>query len=73
LIDAANFDGDLWGKENLLKSVKEFTCCPAEQMIRNILLYRRRFVGLANQLDDISVITVKVGKENQKCDCEEHS
>jgi sigma-B regulation protein RsbU (phosphoserine phosphatase) len=73
LIDAANFDGDLWGKENLLKTAKEFTCCSAEQMIRNILLYRRRFVGLANQLDDISVITVKVGKENQQCDCEEHS
>jgi sigma-B regulation protein RsbU (phosphoserine phosphatase) len=73
LIDAANFDGDLWGKENLLKTAKEFTCCSAEQMIRNILLYRRRFVGLANQLDDISVITVKVGKENQQCDCKKHS
>jgi len=73
LIDAANFDGDLWGKENLLKTAKEFTCCPAEQMIRNILLYRRRFVGLANQLDDISVIVVKIGKENKQCVCEEHS
>jgi len=66
LIDAANFDGDLWGKDNLLKTAKEFTCCSAEQMIRNILLYRRRFVGLANQLDDISVIVVKVDKGNQK-------
>jgi serine phosphatase RsbU (regulator of sigma subunit) len=56
-----------------LKTAKEFACCSAEQMIRNILLYRRRFVGLANQLDDISVITVKVGKENQQCDCERHS
>jgi serine phosphatase RsbU (regulator of sigma subunit) len=71
LVDAANFDGDLWGKENLLKTGKEFACCSAEQMIRNILLYRRRFVGLANQLDDISVVTVKVGKENKPCDCEE--
>jgi len=62
LIDAANFDGDLWGKENLLKTVKEFTCCTAEQMIGNILLYKRRFVGLANQLDDISVIAVKIEK-----------
>ena len=66
LIDAANFDGDLWGKDNLLKTAKEFTCCSAEQMIRNILLYRRRFVGLANQLDDISVIVVTVDKGNQK-------
>jgi sigma-B regulation protein RsbU (phosphoserine phosphatase) len=73
LIDAANFDGDLWGKENLLKTVKEFTCCTAERMIGNILLYRRRFVGLANQLDDISVIAVKIGKENKQSNCEEQS
>jgi sigma-B regulation protein RsbU (phosphoserine phosphatase) len=59
LIDAANFDGDLWGKENLLKTAEKFSRCSAEHMIRNILLYRRRFVGLANQLDDISVIAVK--------------
>ena len=73
LIDAANFDGDFWGKENLLKTAKGFTCCTAEQMIRNILLYRRRFVGLANQLDDISVIAVKIGKEKKQCDCEKQS
>ena len=66
LIDAANFDGDLWGKENLLKTAKEFNSGSAEQMIKNILLYRRRFVGLASQLDDISVVLVKVNKELNK-------
>jgi len=66
LIDAANFDGDFWGKENLLKTAKEFTLGTAEQIIKNILLYRRRFVGLASQLDDISVVLVKVGKTADK-------
>jgi len=60
LIDAANFDGQLWGRESLLQTAKKFTNEPAEQMIRNILGYRRRFVGLARQVDDTSIIVVKL-------------
>jgi sigma-B regulation protein RsbU (phosphoserine phosphatase) len=60
LIDAANFDGESWGRERMLKTAKNFTVGSAVQMVKNILRYRRRFVGLANQLDDTSVIVVKV-------------
>jgi serine phosphatase RsbU (regulator of sigma subunit) len=60
LIDAANYDGQFWGRENMLETVKMFKSCPAEQMIKSILGYRRRFVGLANQCDDTSIIVVKV-------------
>ena len=62
LIDAVNFDGELWGRENLLETAKKFTAGSAEQMIKNILGYRRRFVGLARQIDDISIIVVKAEK-----------
>jgi len=62
LIDAANFDGQFWGRENLLKTAKKFTAGSAEQMVKNILGYRRRFVGLASQCDDTSIIVVKVIK-----------
>jgi len=31
-------------------------------MVKNILGYRRRFVGLASQFDDTSIIVVKVDK-----------
>jgi serine phosphatase RsbU (regulator of sigma subunit) len=61
LIDAVNFDGELWGRENLLETAKKFTAGSAEQMIKNILRYRRRFVGLARQVDDTSIVVVKVG------------
>ena len=61
LIDAMNFDKELWGRENMLKAAKKFSSEPAEQMINNILGYRRRFVGLAKQLDDMSIIVIKVG------------
>jgi len=62
LIDAVNFDDEFWGRENLLQTAKKFTADPAEQMIKDILIYRRRFVGLARQIDDTSIVVVKVGK-----------
>ena len=31
----------------------------AEQIVKNILGYRRRFVGLAEQIDDTSIIVIK--------------
>ncbi len=67
LIDAANFDGDVWGRERLLETVGMCACGTAEQMIRDILRYRRRFVGLARQVDDTSVVALKVGD----CGCGE--
>ena len=60
LVDAANFDGAVWGKQSLLKTAKKFAAEPAERMVKDILGYRRRFVGLARQIDDTSVVVVKV-------------
>ena len=62
LIDAANFDGEFWGRERMLKTAKRFTAGSAEQMVKNILGYRRRFVGLARQVDDTSIIVIKVDR-----------
>jgi sigma-B regulation protein RsbU (phosphoserine phosphatase) len=61
LIDAVNFDHEFWGRENMLKAAKKFAALPAERMIKSLLGYRRRFVGLARQLDDMSIIVIKVG------------
>jgi serine phosphatase RsbU (regulator of sigma subunit) len=60
LIDAAGFNGELWGKDKMLQAAKQFTTGTAEQMVRNILACRRRFVGLATQSDDTSMVAVKV-------------
>lgn len=62
LIDAANYDGELWGRERMLKAAKKFAEGSAEQVVKNVLGYRRRFVGLASQRDDTSIIGVKVDK-----------
>jgi sigma-B regulation protein RsbU (phosphoserine phosphatase) len=63
LIDAANFDGELWGRGKMLETAIKFTADSAEQMVKNILGYRRRFVGLARQIDDTSIIIIKVNKQ----------
>jgi sigma-B regulation protein RsbU (phosphoserine phosphatase) len=62
LVDAADFDGQFWGRERMLETAKKFTALEAGQMVKNILGYRRRFVGLASQVDDTSIIVIKVGK-----------
>jgi sigma-B regulation protein RsbU (phosphoserine phosphatase) len=60
LIDAVNFDGLSWGRQRLLETLKKCAGVLAEQMIKNILAYRRRFVGLARQVDDTSMVIVKL-------------
>jgi serine phosphatase RsbU (regulator of sigma subunit) len=60
LIDAVNYDNEFWGRENMIQAAKKFSSNSAEQMINNILTYRRRFVGLARQIDDTSIIVIKV-------------
>jgi len=64
LTDAVNFDNELWGREKLLATAKKYADGSAKQMVKNILRYRRRFVGLARQIDDTSMVVAKVVKEN---------
>jgi sigma-B regulation protein RsbU (phosphoserine phosphatase) len=65
LIDAANFDGDIWGRDRMLEMARQCVGDTAEQMIKNLLRYRMRFVGLANQVDDTSIITIRVEKRGK--------
>ena len=60
LIDAANFDGQFWGRDNLLKTTAQFADESAQNVLKNILGYRRRHVGLADQIDDTSIIIAKI-------------
>jgi len=62
LIDAANFNGELWGRQRMREVAKKLTSGPAKQMVKNILRYRRRFVGLASQTDDTSIIVIKADR-----------
>lgn len=60
LTDALNFEEQLWGRERMFEVAKKFAKEPASIMMHNLLGYRRRFVGLSKQIDDTSIVIVKV-------------
>ena len=62
LIDSINFENEMWGRERLFKAIHNCCNCSAQSMIKNILGYRRRFVGLAQQTDDTSIVAVRMDK-----------
>jgi sigma-B regulation protein RsbU (phosphoserine phosphatase) len=64
LIDAVNFDGKTWGVSNLYKTFKQCATGSAREIVNNILTLRRRFIGLARQTDDTSIVTVKVSDKH---------
>ena len=65
LIDAVNFEGDLWGKDRMYNAVKKCLGRTSKNMIRKLLGDRRRFVGLAQQTDDTSIVAIKVDRKRQ--------
>jgi sigma-B regulation protein RsbU (phosphoserine phosphatase) len=62
LTDAVNYEGDTWDRERMLEAAMKYSCTPAKVMLRDILVYRRRFVGLSQQIDDTSIVVVRVNK-----------
>ena len=71
LIDAVNFDDELWTREQMIYAAQKAVNCSANHVAQNILRYRRRFVGLANQFDDTSMVVVKVGEPAKDAECKE--
>ncbi len=59
LIDAMNFEGQTWGKDRLLEVIRQAGDGPAAQLVHTILGFRRRFVGLASQIDDTSMLAIR--------------
>jgi len=75
LIDAVNFEGQLWTRERMIEAAKKGLACTADHIVKNILRFRRRFVGLASQVDDTSLIVAKVGQAstpNGVCSCQDN-
>lgn len=64
LIDAANFDGKIWGVQNLYKTFRQSVDGTAVKILNDILGFRRRFIGLAGQTDDTSIVVIRVTDKN---------
>lgn len=64
LIDAVNFDEKIWGVNNLYKIFRQRAQGTAREIVHDILAWRRRFIGLARQTDDTSIVVVRVSDKN---------
>ena len=64
LIDAVNFDGKMWGIQNLYKTFRQRAAGTAQQIVNDILAYRRRYIGLAHQMDDTSIVAIRITEKN---------
>lgn len=71
LVDAMDFSNETWGRDRMLEAARRFADCSADHVVRNVLSYRRRFAGLARQVDDTSLVAVKIGEPRRQsgCDC----
>ena len=58
--EAMDFEGRLYGQDRLRKSVKKHRTLNAQTMAQQLLWDVRRFVGLADQSDDITIVVTKV-------------
>jgi sigma-B regulation protein RsbU (phosphoserine phosphatase) len=63
LIDAMNYQGQGWGKDRMVEAIGKSCTHSAGSFIRSLLTWRRRFVGLASQTDDTSIVAIR--RDNQ--------
>lgn len=58
--EAMNFEDTAYGQERLLTSIRKHAALDAGQLAQQLLWDVRRFVGLADQSDDITIVVAKV-------------
>ena len=58
--DAANYDGERFGRDRLLDAIRRHAGHGAERAVDEIRMDIRRFTGLAPQTDDLTLVVVKV-------------
>ena len=60
VLDAVDFSGESFGHERMVRSLVAKAHMPAPLIARDLLWDVRRFVGLAPQADDLTLVAVKV-------------
>lgn len=60
--EAMNFAHDLFGRERLVEALRQYGGLAINQVLRNILWDIRRFAGLAEQSDDLTMVGVRVAQ-----------
>ncbi len=58
--DALNFAGEKFGRDRIRKAMLDMADKPAQQILNHVLWEVRRFIGLNNPSDDITLVVIKV-------------
>ncbi|MEK6798128.1 MAG: SpoIIE family protein phosphatase [Planctomycetota bacterium] len=67
--EAMNFEGAIFGRLRLLESIHRHRAIDAAQLAQQILWDVRRFAGLAEQSDDITIVVLKVSEPFHDVPC----
>ena len=59
VVEAMNFADEQFGRRRLEESLRRYADQPAERVARNILWDLRRFRGLADRTDDVTLVVLK--------------
>ncbi|MBI4579846.1 MAG: SpoIIE family protein phosphatase [Planctomycetes bacterium] len=59
-VEALNFADQQFGRKRLAESLKRYADQPAERIVQNINWDLRRFRGLADRLDDVTLVVLKI-------------
>lgn len=59
-IDAANFRGELFGRDRLLAALRQYGTQRPDQALKNIQWDIRRFIGLAERSDDLTLVGLRM-------------
>jgi sigma-B regulation protein RsbU (phosphoserine phosphatase) len=60
LTDAVNFQNESFGKDRLIDALLECRGKTARQTVDHVIWQMRRFIGLAEQFDDVSLVAVRI-------------
>jgi sigma-B regulation protein RsbU (phosphoserine phosphatase) len=59
-VEALNFNDERYGRQRLAASLRRYAEQPAHLLVNNILWDLRRFRGLADRFDDLTLVAVKI-------------
>ena len=60
LSEAQNFDGEPFGRDRIIKALKEVSAGTAQEVVNHLFWEMRRFTGLNRNFDDTTMLVVKV-------------
>ncbi|MBU0616789.1 MAG: SpoIIE family protein phosphatase [Planctomycetes bacterium] len=60
VVEAMDFEGETFGRERLFEALRQYGTQKPDQALRNIRWDVRRFVGLAEQSDDLTMVGLRV-------------